>query len=463
MINDCYPSRAAIEKLLPRPFDAVAVFEGIDSGASPRIYFYEANGGSLVVDGEDILNTGLGGNTRWVKHPNSGGGGGGISFGYTFFVDDVNGDSGGTNNVFDTLANLVASAAWTGLSTTNPTAVIINSQVDASDVTIDKNNVTFFSFKKSRLSGDIVIDNGAAGPTELPPEFFNIGFVGTITSNNVGNANLTDCAIAASTVDYNDNSGGLLNQCTILGGTWSCVDSAGFVAKDCLINGTSITSTSTGQGAFMNDCFLSGVTGVTSNTFKFQVTGGLVFGGSFTINGQNNFTFVRIISASFTGTTGSNSAFVQCELNQCSFSNGSTNSWIFSKCTMSSVTWDNQPASPDTYHNCTTSANTYASNFVGTVARVDCTRITNDTDNSGGGLTISLGATTTVSSVAGTDFASTGDISTGLESRVEWRNVVESAIFGGLGDYADDSAASGGGVAIGALYRTGSVVKVRVS
>ena len=44
MINDCYPSRAAIEKLLPRPFDAVAVFEFIDSVASSSIYFHEVNG-----------------------------------------------------------------------------------------------------------------------------------------------------------------------------------------------------------------------------------------------------------------------------------------------------------------------------------------------------------------------------------------------------------------------------------
>ena len=32
-----------------------------------------------------------------------------------------------------------------------------------------------------------------------------------------------------------------------------------------------------------------------------------------------------------------------------------------------------------------------------------------------------------------------------------------------LDDYADDAAADAGGVSVGALYRTGSVVKVRVS
>ena len=33
----------------------------------------------------------------------------------------------------------------------------------------------------------------------------------------------------------------------------------------------------------------------------------------------------------------------------------------------------------------------------------------------------------------------------------------------GLGDYADDGAAATGGVAVGGLYRNGSVVQVRVS
>ena len=32
-----------------------------------------------------------------------------------------------------------------------------------------------------------------------------------------------------------------------------------------------------------------------------------------------------------------------------------------------------------------------------------------------------------------------------------------------LGDYADDTAAAAASVAVGALYRTGSIVKVRVS
>lgn len=32
-----------------------------------------------------------------------------------------------------------------------------------------------------------------------------------------------------------------------------------------------------------------------------------------------------------------------------------------------------------------------------------------------------------------------------------------------LADYADDAAAASGGVEVGALYRTGSIIKVRVS
>lgn len=33
----------------------------------------------------------------------------------------------------------------------------------------------------------------------------------------------------------------------------------------------------------------------------------------------------------------------------------------------------------------------------------------------------------------------------------------------GLGDYANDAAAAGGGVAVGALYRNGSVLMIRVA
>jgi len=33
----------------------------------------------------------------------------------------------------------------------------------------------------------------------------------------------------------------------------------------------------------------------------------------------------------------------------------------------------------------------------------------------------------------------------------------------GLGDYADDTAAAAGGVAVSGLYRTGSILKIRVS
>jgi hypothetical protein len=41
-----------------------------------------------------------------------------------------------------------------------------------------------------------------------------------------------------------------------------------------------------------------------------------------------------------------------------------------------------------------------------------------------------------------------------LETATDWA---------ALADYADDTAAAAGGVAIGALYRTGSAVKVRVT
>lgn len=41
-----------------------------------------------------------------------------------------------------------------------------------------------------------------------------------------------------------------------------------------------------------------------------------------------------------------------------------------------------------------------------------------------------------------------------LEAATDW---------GALADHADDTAAATGGVAVGELYRTGSVVKVRVA
>lgn len=47
------------------------------------------------------------------------------------------------------------------------------------------------------------------------------------------------------------------------------------------------------------------------------------------------------------------------------------------------------------------------------------------------------------------------------------KQVIVSAIGNGIGNnlanYADDTAAAAGGVAIGGMYRTGSLVKVRVS
>jgi hypothetical protein len=42
--------------------------------------------------------------------------------------------------------------------------------------------------------------------------------------------------------------------------------------------------------------------------------------------------------------------------------------------------------------------------------------------------------------------------------------VVPSKVnFSGLGNYADDTAAAAGGVAVGSIYRNGSVVQVRVT
>lgn len=43
---------------------------------------------------------------------------------------------------------------------------------------------------------------------------------------------------------------------------------------------------------------------------------------------------------------------------------------------------------------------------------------------------------------------------TGLEAATEWVS---------LGNFADDTAALAGGVEIGGLYRTGSILKVRVA
>lgn len=55
--------------------------------------------------------------------------------------------------------------------------------------------------------------------------------------------------------------------------------------------------------------------------------------------------------------------------------------------------------------------------------------------------------------------------------RADWPRLVADALnrntratdWGALEDYADDTAAAAGGVAIGSLYRTGSTIKVRVS
>lgn len=55
--------------------------------------------------------------------------------------------------------------------------------------------------------------------------------------------------------------------------------------------------------------------------------------------------------------------------------------------------------------------------------------------------------------------------------RPDWPRLVKAAFdrlntrtdFAALANYADDTAAAAGGIAVGALYRTGSAVKVRVS
>jgi len=57
-------------------------------------------------------------------------------------------------------------------------------------------------------------------------------------------------------------------------------------------------------------------------------------------------------------------------------------------------------------------------------------------------------------------------------NRSDWPRLVAQIVnglvrrevdFAALQNFADDAAAAAGGVAVGSLYRTGSVVKVRVS
>ena len=57
-------------------------------------------------------------------------------------------------------------------------------------------------------------------------------------------------------------------------------------------------------------------------------------------------------------------------------------------------------------------------------------------------------------------------------NRQDWPRLVAATVnalvrrsidFAALQDFADDTAAAAGGVAIGSLYRTGSTIKVRVS
>lgn len=55
--------------------------------------------------------------------------------------------------------------------------------------------------------------------------------------------------------------------------------------------------------------------------------------------------------------------------------------------------------------------------------------------------------------------------------RQDWPRLVSDTVnslinevnWSALEDYADDTAAAAGGVPVGALYRTGSVIKVRVA
>lgn len=80
-----------------------------------------------------------------------------------------------------------------------------------------------------------------------------------------------------------------------------------------------------------------------------------------------------------------------------------------------------------------------------------------------------------------------GDLSTGNRIVAAWLNDVDEAVYAaigaggvapttpaqvianlgisvaGLGDYADDAAAASGGVAVGGLYRNGSILMIRVA
>lgn len=57
-------------------------------------------------------------------------------------------------------------------------------------------------------------------------------------------------------------------------------------------------------------------------------------------------------------------------------------------------------------------------------------------------------------------------------NRQDWPRLVSAIVnglvrrevdFSALQDFADDTAAAAGGIAVGSLYRTGSTIKVRVS
>lgn len=80
-----------------------------------------------------------------------------------------------------------------------------------------------------------------------------------------------------------------------------------------------------------------------------------------------------------------------------------------------------------------------------------------------------------------------GDLSEANRIDADWLNDVDAAVYGaigaagvapttpaqvianlgisvaGLGDYADDTAAASGGVAVGGLYRNGSILMIRVA
>jgi hypothetical protein len=54
-------------------------------------------------------------------------------------------------------------------------------------------------------------------------------------------------------------------------------------------------------------------------------------------------------------------------------------------------------------------------------------------------------------------------VQAGTSVRTTTGQIAGVILSGGLGNYADDTAAAAGGVSVGGLYRTASVVKIRVT